>query len=94
VLRYMHASPNNAAFLRALPHAGALGSLHDRFTGTPVAGHVIAKTGSISHVNSLSGYVERRDGRTLTFSIIANNHDAKYRDALNAIDSVVVELGR
>lgn len=94
VLRFMRASPKNAAFMRALPHAGALGSLHDRFAGTPVEGKVIAKTGSISHVNSLSGFVQRRNGKTLIFSIIANNHDAKYRDALDAIDSVVVELGR
>lgn len=94
LLRYMYHHPNNAAFMRALPHAGERGSLRDRFGGTPLAGRVIAKTGSISHVNSLSGYVQRPDGKTLIVSIIANNHDAKYNNALNEIDSLVVEIGR
>ena len=43
-------------------------------SGTPLSGRVRAKTGSITGVNTLSGYIERPDGKTLTFSVQANHH--------------------
>jgi len=94
ILAFTWRHPNRAGFLRALPRAGAAGSLKDRFRGTPLDGRVIAKTGSISHVNSLSGYVERPKGGPLVFSIVLNHHNARYADALRQIDSVVVEMAK
>jgi len=84
-----------------LPHAGQPGSLLKRFVGTPLEGRVIAKTGSIDRVNSLSGYIEPANGgggggggRTITFSVQANGHAVPYQQMLNQIDSVVVQIGR
>lgn len=94
ILRYMHAHPNAAGFLRALPRAGAPGSLRTRFAGTPLEGRVVAKTGSIFRVNSLSGYIERENGEVWTFVVVVNNHNARYGEVLDAIDAVVVEMGR
>src|SRR5213083_3461770 len=79
LLAYMHRHPKGASFLAALPHAGQPGSLLKRFVGTPLEGRVIAKTGSIDRVNSLSGYIEPANGgggggRTITFSVQANGH--------------------
>src|SRR5437773_4865667 len=70
----MHRHPKRAPFLAALPHSAPPGSLLKRFVATPLETRVIAKTGSIDRVNSLSGYIERPDGRTITFSIQANAH--------------------
>src|SRR6266516_3750150 len=94
LLAYMHRHPKGAPFLAALPHAGQPGSLLRRFVGTPLEARVIAKTGSIDRVNSLSGYVERADGRTISFSIQANSHAVPSSQMLAQIDSVVVEIGR
>src|SRR6266550_222360 len=94
LLAYMHRHPKRALFLAALPHSGQPGSLLKRFAGTAVEGRVIAKTGSIDRVNSLSGFIERPNGRTITFSIQANTHAVPYQQMLAQIDSVVVEIGK
>jgi D-alanyl-D-alanine carboxypeptidase/D-alanyl-D-alanine-endopeptidase (penicillin-binding protein 4) len=61
------------AWMAALPILGQDGTLEGRLRGTPAEGRVHAKTGSMSGVRALSGYVQTRDGRWLVFSIIANN---------------------
>jgi D-alanyl-D-alanine carboxypeptidase/D-alanyl-D-alanine-endopeptidase (penicillin-binding protein 4) len=94
VLHFMRDHPTNAGFLAGLPRSGELGSLRRRFVDTPLEGRVVAKTGSIANVNTLSGYIERPDGRPWVFSVMLNNHTASGREALAAIDSIVVELGR
>lgn len=94
ILAFTWRHPNRARFIRALPRAGAPGSLKDRFRGSPLDGRVLGKTGSIQHVNSLSGYVERPRGGPLVFSIVLNHHTARYADALKQIDSLVVEMAK
>jgi D-alanyl-D-alanine carboxypeptidase/D-alanyl-D-alanine-endopeptidase (penicillin-binding protein 4) len=94
LLQYMRQHPKNAGFLRGLPRSGQRGSLRTRFVGTPLEGRVLAKTGSILHVNTLAGYIERPNGATLAFSVMANNHAVPYNAMLAQIDSVVVQLGR
>jgi D-alanyl-D-alanine carboxypeptidase/D-alanyl-D-alanine-endopeptidase (penicillin-binding protein 4) len=94
ILRYIRAHPRAQTFLSALPQAGGVGSLRSRFLGTPLAGRVRAKDGSIGGVNSLSGFIERPDGRVLTFSVQANHHAQSGRAVMAQIDSVVVEMGR
>jgi serine-type D-Ala-D-Ala carboxypeptidase/endopeptidase (penicillin-binding protein 4) len=94
LLRFMRRHPRSAGFVAALPQAGLAGSLRSRFLGTPLAGRVRAKTGSISRVHSLSGYIELGGGRALTFSVQANHHAEPSRTMLAAIDSVVVEMSK
>jgi len=94
LLAYMRHHPKGAPFLAALPKSGQPGSLLRRFIGTPFEGRVTAKTGSIDRVNSLSGFVDRPNGRTYVFSVVANAHNVRYRDMLAQIDSVVVEIGK
>jgi D-alanyl-D-alanine carboxypeptidase/D-alanyl-D-alanine-endopeptidase (penicillin-binding protein 4) len=60
-------------FYDALPIAGVDGTIRTRMVGTPAAGNMRAKTGSLEFVRSLSGYVTDGDGDHLVFSIL-NNH--------------------
>ena len=56
--------------LPALPIAGVDGTLKKRMTSGFARGNVMAKTGTVTGVSSLSGYVTTADGRQLCFSII------------------------
>jgi len=94
ILRFIRRHPRYSTFTAGLPQAGGTGSLHNRFVGTPLAGRVWGKTGSISRVNTLSGYIQLDRGRFLTFSVQANHHAQPSRAILGVIDSVVVEMGR
>jgi serine-type D-Ala-D-Ala carboxypeptidase/endopeptidase (penicillin-binding protein 4) len=60
-------------WMAALPVAGVDGTLEKRMKGTPAEGQVFAKTGSLSSVRALSGYIHARSGEWFVFSILANN---------------------
>jgi len=92
LLIYAARQPWGAAFEESLPVSGADGSLADRFQNTPAAGLIHAKTGSLSHVNALSGYGQTQKGRRFVFSIFCNNHNLPGSKALAAIDAVVQTL--
>jgi D-alanyl-D-alanine carboxypeptidase/D-alanyl-D-alanine-endopeptidase (penicillin-binding protein 4) len=94
LLIYAARQPWGAAFEESLPVSGVDGSLADRFQNTPAAGLIHAKTGSLSHVNALSGYGQTQKGRRFVFSIFCNNHNLPGSKALAAIDAVVQLLVR
>ncbi len=93
LLAYMQRHPDNAPFLRALPRPGT-GTLRDRLRCTAAEGRLSAKTGSLGQVNALAGYLERPNGETYVFDIVANNHTARYADGVAQIDSLVLALAR
>lgn len=74
ILERLHREPRHRdAFYATLPIAGKDGTIATRMRGTRAEANAVAKTGSISNVRALSGYVKTRDGETLAFSILANN---------------------
>jgi len=66
------------AFSAALPVAGVRermvgGTLRYRMTGTRAAGNARAKTGTLTGVTALSGYVRGRDGRRYVFAMVSEH---------------------
>ena len=89
LLSYAAHQPWGPAYEESLPVGGVDGSLAERFLNTPAAGVVHAKTGSLSHVNALSGYGQMQSGRKFVFSIFCNNYNMPASKVLGAMDSVV-----
>ena len=94
LLQYIRKHPHYATFAAGLPQSGNTGSLRNRFVGTPLEGRVRAKTGSISRVNTLSGFFDLADGREFAFSVQANHNTLGSRRTIAQIDSVVVALAK
>jgi D-alanyl-D-alanine carboxypeptidase/D-alanyl-D-alanine-endopeptidase (penicillin-binding protein 4) len=82
--RHRHA----AAFRDSLAVAGVDGTLENRMTGTAAQGRVMAKTGTIRHVNALAGYATSRSGERLAFAVLVNHHTDGASAALAAIDAI------
>jgi len=95
LLRYMYASPMREKWISILPVAAQDGTLSSRFGATPAAGRVYAKTGTLSHVSALSGYLQRPDGGWVAFSILVNNYGTKsaaeVRGVMDRICNLILE---
>lgn len=65
-------SPNRNVVLDALPVTGVRGSLKSSYAGTPAYKTVFAKTGSISHVRTISGFIRTKTHGAVTFSFMVN----------------------
>lgn len=91
LLRWTQTQPWAADYRASLPIGGVDGTLRRRFAGTPLAGKIFAKTGTLNATNALSGWMIGASGRELTFSIIANDVPDG-TNALATMDSVLVEI--
>lgn len=89
-LRWTQTQPWGAAFRATLPVAGVDGTLSGRFLGTPLAGRLFAKTGTLNGVNALAGFLTTASGRELTFALYANDRPADAPSATNAAEAALV----
>jgi serine-type D-Ala-D-Ala carboxypeptidase/endopeptidase (penicillin-binding protein 4) len=89
LLVHMANSPQAKDFWNSLPVAGEDGTLSKRFLRSTAAQEIHAKTGTLSHVNALSGYMELPSGKRLAFSVLVDNHALKSSETLKVLDAVV-----
>jgi D-alanyl-D-alanine carboxypeptidase/D-alanyl-D-alanine-endopeptidase (penicillin-binding protein 4) len=93
ILDFMRSSPQGEVFRHALAEPGEEeGTLRSRIEG--LEGRVYAKTGTITHVNSLSGYLVAADGRDLIFSVLTNGSGLPSGLVRQAIDAVIRTASR
>jgi D-alanyl-D-alanine carboxypeptidase/D-alanyl-D-alanine-endopeptidase (penicillin-binding protein 4) len=93
ILDFMRDSPHGELYRQALAEPGEEeGTLRSRLPG--LEGRVHGKTGTISHVNSLSGYLVTERGRELIFSILSNGSGLSSGVVRSAIDRIVQATAR
>lgn len=92
LLAYMDRSGVRTVWHGLLPVGGEDGTLANRFHGSPEASAIHAKTGSLSHVNALSGYAKSRTYGEVAFSILVNNTIAPAAEVRDFIDKIGLTL--
>jgi D-alanyl-D-alanine carboxypeptidase/D-alanyl-D-alanine-endopeptidase (penicillin-binding protein 4) len=92
ILLRMHDATNVSPFMTGLPVAAVDGTLETRMRETPAAGNVRAKTGTMSNIRSMAGYVTTRDGERLAFVVMVNNFEGSSPAATQAVDAIAVRL--
>nr|MDZ8036768.1 D-alanyl-D-alanine carboxypeptidase/D-alanyl-D-alanine-endopeptidase [Nostoc sp. CreGUA01] len=94
VLRGIARTPAASIYRASLPVSGKSGTLKHRFQNTPAEGIVQAKTGTLTGVVSLSGYVNAPKYQPLVFSIIVNQSEQPATVVRQAVDEIVVLLAQ
>jgi D-alanyl-D-alanine carboxypeptidase/D-alanyl-D-alanine-endopeptidase (penicillin-binding protein 4) len=59
---------------------------------TIAVGRIHAKTGSVEHVRTRSGFAETSAGRRLIFSFLGNNQGGRNHEATDALDALCVAM--
>ncbi|MEM8960247.1 MAG: D-alanyl-D-alanine carboxypeptidase/D-alanyl-D-alanine-endopeptidase [Acidobacteriota bacterium] len=89
LLEVMYRHPHGRVFMRTLAASGVEDqSLEKRLNEPPYLGNVLAKTGTLSGVSTLSGYAKARSGRLYAFSILTNKSRSAWRSR-RAQDQIV-----
>jgi D-alanyl-D-alanine carboxypeptidase/D-alanyl-D-alanine-endopeptidase (penicillin-binding protein 4) len=92
VMVRMYDAGGAAPWMTGLPVAGVDGTLAARMKGTAAEHNVRAKTGTMSNVRSLAGYVTARNGEPIAFAVMVNDFEGTGAQALAAIDAIAVRL--
>jgi D-alanyl-D-alanine carboxypeptidase/D-alanyl-D-alanine-endopeptidase (penicillin-binding protein 4) len=82
----------NGPFRSLLPIGGVDGTLATRFGEVRAAHELQAKTGSLTHVNALSGYARSRRYGDVAFAIFVNNTPATNSEVRSVIDKIGLAL--
>ncbi|MEA5532819.1 D-alanyl-D-alanine carboxypeptidase/D-alanyl-D-alanine-endopeptidase [Crocosphaera sp. XPORK-15E] len=80
-------------YRNSLAVAGRSGTLKNRFQDTIIEGRMAAKTGTLSGISSLSGYLEPPNYSPLVFSILVNQSNLSPSQLREVIDQIILTLG-
>ena len=80
------------AFDSSLPVMGVDGTLSERLRGSTASGNVHAKTGFLTGIRCLSGYLKTKDDELLAFSFMVNNYTIPTREINDLHDQLILRL--
>ncbi len=93
LVEILHRDGPTSVLGSVLPVAGTSGTLIDEFIGSAVAGRLQAKTGSLTDVKALAGYLPAPGGDTIEFAVILNEPGAKEAEFYRRVwDALAVSL--
>ena len=92
LLSHMWTHKTSSQFTRSLPYSGEVDLRWERrLAQAPYKGNVLAKTGTLSNVSTLSGYAKAKSGKVYAFSILCNGTRSNGR-AMGAQDAILRAL--
>jgi D-alanyl-D-alanine carboxypeptidase/D-alanyl-D-alanine-endopeptidase (penicillin-binding protein 4) len=96
ILKYMYQnSKENYNILKnSFPIAGIDGTLLNRMQNTEAFKNVYAKTGTLSGVSTLSGYLKTANNHEITFSIFIQNFKGSSKIARSYQDRICIFLSK
>ncbi len=92
LLEFMLTRPYAKTWLESLTVAGVDGTLKRRMRDSAAANNMRGKTGTLTYVNALSGYIKTRRGQPLILSLMGNNYTGLGRETTGVMDQICVML--
>lgn len=95
VLAEMSKSKNFQYFLSTIPQIGISGTVSRIGRGTPFAGKVWAKSGTISGTKAFAGYFKTKEGNTMSYMICVNRYNEDMSKDVNILlESLLLEFAQ
>lgn len=91
-LTVMSEHPQAETYKTSLALAGNNGTMKRRLNDTELANNLWGKTGSLSGIISVAGYLQLSNRQSLVFSILVNNFDDKNKIVRAAMDEMLLLL--
>jgi len=92
LVKLLTAYYSNKVLYDSLPIAGWDGTLKNRMLNSLAKGNLRAKTGTMTGVSALSGYVTTRDRKTIVFSMIFNNFKTSASTIKREVEDYIGDL--
>ncbi len=93
VLRYMwHNFRGGAEFVATFPIAGEDGTLNSNWKTSPLKGRIRAKTGTMSNICSLAGYLDGTPLETYAFTFMINGSSFDGEQCRKLFEQILVEV--
>lgn len=93
-LKRMAQTPESSIYRASLSTAGVNGTLRRRFLNTLAVGNLQAKTGTLTGVSALSGYLDTPGFQPLVFSLMVNQSNQSSTIQRQAVDEIILLLTR
>lgn len=92
LLEFMLGRPYAKTWLESLTVAGVDGTLKRRMRDSAATNNLRGKTGTLTYVNALSGYITTKRGQPLILSLMGNNYTGPGRETTGVMDQICVML--